>query len=76
VGVATTGRGGPERAIRTIFYSDPTTLALFLVLTLLVASPAVIDRFRAGRTPPRSPTPVGDPQPLSWQVSDVQVTSR
>lgn len=65
VGVAATGRGGPERDIRTIFYSDPTTLAILLVLTLLVASPALIDRFRAGRQLPKSPTRVGDPQPMS-----------
>jgi bacteriorhodopsin len=44
VGLATTGLGGPERDIRTIFYSAPETLALFIILTLLVASPVAIQR--------------------------------
>jgi len=64
VGLPTNGLGGPERDIRTIFYSEPTTLAIFLVLTLLVASPVVIDRFRGGRALPKSPARVGSSQPL------------
>lgn len=47
-GLATTGFGGPEHDIRTIIYSVPTTLVLFIALTLLTALPLLIARVRVG----------------------------
>jgi hypothetical protein len=51
IGMPTTGQGGSERDLRTIVYSSPGTLVLFIVLTLLVALPQVAVRLRAGTAP-------------------------
>lgn len=42
IGVPTTGRGGPATDIRTLIYTLPALLALFVVLTLLIALPLLI----------------------------------
>lgn len=47
-GLVTTAFGGPEHDIRTIIYSVPTTLVLFIALTLLTALPLLIARVRVG----------------------------
>lgn len=42
VGSPTTGPGGPEHDVGTVFYSSPPTMLLFLVLTVLLGLPLVI----------------------------------
>jgi hypothetical protein len=49
-GLPTTGHGGPDRDITTILYSVPSTLILFIVLTLLLALPLLIARIRASHS--------------------------
>lgn len=50
IGLPTTGFGGAEHDIRTIIYSVPATMVLFIVLTLLVALPLLIARVRGGHS--------------------------
>lgn len=49
-GLPTSGHGGPDRDIRAIIYSVPSTLVLFIVLTLLLALPLLIARIRASHS--------------------------
>jgi hypothetical protein len=41
VGSPTTGLGGPEHDVGTIFYSNPPTMVLFMAVTVLLALPFV-----------------------------------